>query len=120
LPADQQVFRLIDRDELDRAGVNPAIRLALSMNKGFAANNAAKVPLFSKKKMGGTHGHFPDFDEIRTGFLAAGAGISGRGRVGDQESGVSMGIRDIAPLVAALLGLSFQAPDGRLIPGIIK
>jgi hypothetical protein len=31
-----------------------------------------------------------------------------------------MGIKDIAPLIAGLLKLSFKSPDGVLIPGILK
>lgn len=31
-----------------------------------------------------------------------------------------MGLEDIAPVITALLGLSFNAPDGILMPGIIK
>ncbi|RYY13819.1 MAG: alkaline phosphatase family protein [Chitinophagaceae bacterium] len=116
---ERKAFRLIDRDELDKAGVNPEVVLALSMNNGYAANNAAKGAIITKKKHGGTHGHFPDFAEISTGFVAAGAGISGSGRVGGDGKEILMGVIDIAPLVAHLLGLSFRAPDGRLITGII-
>jgi predicted AlkP superfamily pyrophosphatase or phosphodiesterase len=63
---------------------------------------------------GGTHGYYPDLAEIRTGFIASGAGIN-QGVVVPQ-----MGLEDIAPVIARLLGLDFKAPDGILLPGITK
>jgi hypothetical protein len=49
-----------------------------------------------------------------TGLVGAGAGL-GKG-VDIPE----MGMQDIAPLVAALLGIPFTAPDGVLLPGILR
>lgn len=31
-----------------------------------------------------------------------------------------MEIKDVAPVVAHLLGLDFKAPEGKLIPGILE
>lgn len=115
LPADQKrLFRVIDRKELDKAGANPEVAMALSMANGVAANNDFPGEAVKKKKKGGTHGYFPDFYEIRTGFIAAGAGISKGSEIRE------MGIQDVAPLISELLGLKFKSPDGVLIPGIIK
>jgi hypothetical protein len=30
-----------------------------------------------------------------------------------------MGVKDMAPLIAALIGIEFKTPDGLLIPGIV-
>lgn len=115
LPADQKrLFRVIDRKELDKAGANPEVAMALSMANGVAANNDFSGEAVKKKKKGGTHGYFPDFYEIRTGFIAAGAGISKGSEI------KIMDIQDVAPLISELLGLKFKSPDGVLIPGIIK
>jgi hypothetical protein len=57
--------------------------------------------------MGGQHGYFPDFYEIRTGFVAYGQGVKKGGVI--QE----MNERDIAPTVARLLGLDFPSAVGR-------
>lgn len=114
LPPDQQkAFRLVDRTELDRAGANPEVALGLAMKQGYAANNNMMGVVVKEKKKGGSHGYFPDFKEIQTGFIAAGAGI------GTKRIKQEMGIKDVAPLVARLLGLSLQAPDGVLVPGIL-
>lgn len=114
LPPDQQkAFRLVDRTELDTAGANPEVALGLAMKQGYAANNNMMGMVVKEKKKGGSHGYFPDFKEIQTGFIAAGAGI-GTKRIKEE-----MGIKDVAPLIARLLGLSLQAPDGVLVPGIL-
>jgi predicted AlkP superfamily pyrophosphatase or phosphodiesterase len=116
LPANEKkLFRIVDRAELDKIGANPEVAIGLAMSKGVVADNNAKGELVSiKKKEGGNHGYFPDFDEINTGFIATGAGI------GKHNEIESMGIKDISPLIASLLNLPFKAPDGVLIPGILK
>jgi len=115
LPKDQKkMFRIVDRAELDKIGANPEVSMALAMSKGIIANNNSKGELTGVKKQGGTHGYYPDFDEINTGFIATGAGIAKHNEI------KMMGIKDIAPLITQLLGLSFKSPDGILIPGIMK
>ena len=63
---------------------------------------------------GGHHGYDPDLPCMYTGFIAAGPEIRKGGRIGD------LCVTDIAPLVAALLGVEFKAPDGRVAPGILQ
>jgi hypothetical protein len=65
-------------------------------------------------RSGGTHGYFPDFQQIETGFVAWGAGISSGKEV------PKMGLEDIAPLVSELLDLNFKAKNGILFSGILK
>lgn len=115
LPADQKkLFRIVNRKELDKIGANPEVAMALAMAKGVAANNDFTGEAVKPKKNGGTHGYFPDFQEIRTGFIAVGAGINKGSEIKE------MGIQDIAPLISELLRLKFKSPDGILIPGILK
>ena len=110
----KKLFRIVDRSELDKIGANPEVAMGLAMSKGVVVNNDSKGELTGIKKKGGNHGYFPDFDEINTGFIATGAGI------GKHKEITIMGIKDIAPLIAGLLKLSFKSPDGVLIPGILK
>ena len=49
---------------------------------------------------------FPDFPQIHTGFIGWGVGF----RSGSEVP--TLGLEDIAPLIAQLLDLSFSAPDG--------
>ena len=61
-----------------------------------------------------SHGHHPDEPDMNTGFVAKGAGI----RAG--ACAPLLPLTAIAPLVAELLGLDFDAPDGVLYPGLLR
>ena len=63
---------------------------------------------------GASHGFHPSLAEIHTGLVAWGSGIS-PGAVEDL-----IRLTDVAPLVARLLGLSFDTADGRLPDGFVK
>jgi len=112
-PAQRRLFRIVERDELDAVGTAPAAAFALSPKPGVTVSaRATGQPIASAE--GGTHGYFPDFDNIHTGFIAWGAGV---------KSGAVapiIGMEDIAPLIAALLGLEFETPDGVLYPGLLS
>lgn len=113
LPADvRSLFRVVERDELDALGADPESVLALAAVPGVTFEGATSGPAVAEGS-GGTHGYLPEFPQIHTGFIAWGAGVSS-GRVIPL-----MGLEDVAPVVAALLGLDFHAPDGVLRPGIL-
>jgi predicted AlkP superfamily pyrophosphatase or phosphodiesterase len=113
LPESQKkLFRLVERPDLDKIGADPNVPLALALVEGVAATPANTGDAIRAGK-GGTHGFFPDFKHIQTGFIVSGAGVK-KGTVLPL-----MGLEDIAPLVAKLLGFPFSAPDGILYPGIL-
>lgn len=92
---------------------DPQAMLALTGEQGISFNNNADGPLLKPAK-GGAHGYFPDFREIRTGFVASGAGLG---------SGVvlpEIGLEDVAPLVAKLLGIELKQAEGLVYPGSLK
>jgi len=66
-----------------------------------------------KPGRGGTHGYFPDFHEIQTGYVAYGPGIKKGGVI--QE----MNQRDQAVIVAKLLGLSLPTAEGKIPDGLL-
>lgn len=114
LPESQKkLFRVVERKELDMIGADPNAVLALAPVQGITISASVKGEILKPVK-GGTHGYFPDFKEIQTGFIAYGAGIK-KGTVIPV-----MGLEDMAPLVAALLGLDFPSAEGTLYPGILK
>jgi predicted AlkP superfamily pyrophosphatase or phosphodiesterase len=113
-PSEKKLFRVVSRPELDALGVNPEPVLALAFSKGVVFNDAVGGEVVRQVKGGGSHGYFPDFPEIMTGFIAAGAGINHSLRIPE------MGIQDIAPLIALLLKIDFQSPDGKLHQQILK
>ncbi len=114
LPASvKKLYRVISRQELDKIGADPNAAFALTGVEGVSFGGSSTGDLVRAGR-GGTHGFFPDFQHIETGFIAYGAGIN-KGAVVPK-----MGLEDIAPVITRLLGLSFNSPDGVLLPGILK
>lgn len=112
-PGVQNLFRVVERAELDVLGADPESPLGLAAIAGVTLGNDTNGPAIQPGS-GGAHGYFPDLDEVHTGFVAWGAGVARGGVV------QGMGLVDVAPVVAALLGLDFEAPDGVLRPGILE
>jgi predicted AlkP superfamily pyrophosphatase or phosphodiesterase len=112
-PQQQKTFIIKNREELDAIGADGSAPFALTAKQGFAFTGAASGE-FLRAGKGGTHGFFPDFKEIQTGFVAFGYGIK-KGIVIPQ-----MGLVDIAPLISKLLKLDLPAGDGVLLEGVLK
>jgi predicted AlkP superfamily pyrophosphatase or phosphodiesterase len=114
VPAGQRkLFRIVERDELDAIGADPAVPFALTGVPGVIFSASAEGPALAPAS-GGTHGYYPDFPEIHTGFVGWGAGIE-PGAVAPL-----IGLEDVAPMIAALLGLRLEAPDGVLPAGLLR
>ena len=98
-------FRVLERAELDRYGVDPAVPLALAAEDGWAFTSSGDGPAV-RAATGGTHGYAPELPRMQTGLVAWGAGV--------RPGAVARRLRlvDVAPLVARLLGVDFEAPDG--------
>lgn len=111
--AQQKTFTIKTREELDAVGADGSATLALVAKQGYAFSGATNGE-FMRAGKGGTHGFYPDFKEIQTGFVAFGYGIK-KGVVIPQ-----MALVDIAPLVSKLLGLNMPAGDGVLLEGLLK
>lgn len=109
-------FRIWDRQTLDKKGVNPEVALALAMDEGIKARSGTSGKTFklAKGKTRSGHGYDPAYPSMHTGFIAVGAGIAAHKNIS------GMGIKDVAPIIAHLLHLDFDAPDGKLFPGIVK
>jgi len=109
----KKLFRIVEKEELMNIGADPNAFLALNPVPGVAMSGSNSGEILSKRN-GGTHGYFPDFHQIETGFVAWGAGIS-NGKIISK-----MGLEDVAPIIVKLLNLEFNAVDGILYPGILK
>lgn len=128
LPKDQRkLFRIIDRKGLDKMGADSSALLALAAVPGVVFSGATSVntgpgtvikqneiPGFMSITHGGHHGYDPNIKEMYTGFIAAGGGIN-KGKMINE-----LCVTDIAPLIANLLAIEFNCPDGRLMVGIMK
>jgi predicted AlkP superfamily pyrophosphatase or phosphodiesterase len=108
LPASQKkMFRVIEGEELRKSGADSNAVLALAAEKGYAFSGSISGEVV-KASRGGSHGYFPDFADIQTGFIGSGSGL----RKGVELSVIEM--VDIAPLIAKLLGLDFKKADDKL------
>jgi hypothetical protein len=111
--AQQKTFTIKTREDMDVIGADGSATLALAAKQGYAFS-AATSGEFIRAGKGDTHGFYPDFKEIQTGFVAFGYGIK-KGVVIPQ-----MGLVDIAPLISKLLNLNMPAGDGVLLEGLLK
>jgi predicted AlkP superfamily pyrophosphatase or phosphodiesterase len=132
LPKDKRkLFRIVYRKELNQMGADSSAILALAAVPGLVfsgSTGAAQIEnhgpgtLIQNSKLngvfiptsGGHHGYDPNIFDMHTGFIAYGAGIIKGGHIKE------LTVTDIAPLIAKLLGIEFNAPDGTLMPGILK
>jgi arylsulfatase A-like enzyme len=114
LPQNQRrLFRIVERDELDAIGADPRAPFALAAPLGIAFTDRAAGPDLASAS-GAQHGYFPsDFSEIYTGFVGWGAGFARGMTVHEIRQ------EDVAPIVARLLGLDFEAPDGQAPLGVL-
>jgi predicted AlkP superfamily pyrophosphatase or phosphodiesterase len=104
LPEDhKKMFRVLDKKALEEAGSSPEAYLALAPVEGVSMGSSNKGSSLSEVK-GGTHGFFPDFDNIHTGFIIYGAGIP-------QNSIAMMGLEDIQGIVLHLLKIPTEKPS---------
>ncbi|HET7706844.1 MAG TPA: ectonucleotide pyrophosphatase/phosphodiesterase [Thermoanaerobaculia bacterium] len=108
----RETFRIVEREELSALGADPESPLALAAAPGFVIDDRVEGPDMQSNP-GMSHGHHPDMSDMNTGFIARGAGI----RAG--ASVPMLPLTCIAPLVAELLGLDFDAPDGVVYPGLL-
>jgi glycerophosphoryl diester phosphodiesterase len=109
----RQLFVDVDADEMQRVGADPNAAFSISGVDGVSMSSASSGAAVRPGK-GGTHGHYPAFRQMETGLVAWGAGIRAGARLGHTQ------LTNVAPLVAALLGLDFVAPDGVLLSGALS
>lgn len=109
----KKLFRVLDREELKAVGADPNAAFGLAPIPGVSFSPSSQGAALKPAK-GGTHGFFPDFKEIETGFIAWGAGIKENVEIYD------MGLVDVAALVSKLLDLNMRLGESKLYPKIQK
>lgn len=127
---ERKLFRIIDRDELNRMGADSSAILAIAATPGLVfsgsthaaqAKNNGPGTLIQQNGFeglftpatGGHHGYDPKLPDMWTGFIAAGAGIKKGGHIKE------MSVVNLSPLIAKLLDIDFQTPDGHLVDGLL-
>lgn len=107
-----KLYKVLDGPDLQNSGCDPGVVLALLPEQGISMRGNTSGMLLSRS-VGGTHGYYPNFKEIQTGFVAYGAGI-GKAVI------PVMSLTDIASIVTSLLGVPFSSAFGFAIPGVLS
>ena len=111
----RDLVELLPRAELEAMGAFPGATLGLASAEGYMLIAIdAPLPVVPAGALKGMHGYLPSQPGMATGFIAAGPGLR-RGL----ELPVVRQI-DVAPTVAALLGLRLEHAVGFPIPGILE
>ncbi len=106
----RSTFDMLHEDKIAERGGDPRVKLALTGKKGYGfANSAgysfgrsAEGNFMSNYKGGGTHGHYPDFYDIATGFVGYGRGLM------EQKTIEIMLLEDVAKIVSELLEIELN------------
>ena len=105
------IDHVLEAEELHRRGGYPTASFFVSLKPGWRTGSALEGPVLSKIKPGGTHGELPDLPDLRAAFFVIGPGIPAGRNLG------LIDMRDVAPTLAHLAGLSFPSADGKnLLP----
>lgn len=103
----------VSREDLDALGAFPGALFALSAHPGYMFTASPTTdPLVPSDPFKGMHGYLPSVPAMATGFIMSGAGV----RKGVQLPFVRM--VDVAPTVAALLGVDLGNTAGFPLVGV--
>lgn len=112
-PSQKKLFTIIEGRQLKESGADPDVMLALAGTEGTGFGNAVNGEVV-KDSRGGTHGYFPDFPGIQTGFIVSGPYV----RKGTVLPVIEM--VEIAPFIARLLGVDFNGRRSELYSHIMS
>lgn len=101
------IDRVLDGDELHRRGGYPNASFLVGLKPGWRTGTSLTGPVLSSVKAGGTHGELPDLPDLRSAFFLVGPGVPAGKNLG------LMDMRDVAPTLAKVAGLSLPTADGK-------
>jgi predicted AlkP superfamily pyrophosphatase or phosphodiesterase len=106
-------YAIVSRRQLDELEAMTGAVFAVEAAPGYAFGGSCGEGLETTTR-GGTHGFLPSRPSMSTGFVAAGAGVRA-GVVLDR-----IGLVDVAPTAARLLGLTMPDVEGRVLEEILQ
>jgi len=101
------IAKIWTRAEAKALGGMPDAAFVIAMRPPYRVSGVTRGPLLRSVRPGGSHGYAPDVSAMDAIFIAAGPGIAAGRDLGKID------MRDIAPTVAALLGLTMPNVEGR-------
>ena len=103
------IDRILDGVAARATGGFPGAAFVVNLRPGFAIGNSTSGPVIVRRS-GGTHGYFPDRPDMRASFFALGGELPFKGNLG------VINMKQLAPTLAALLGVPFRAGGPPLLP----
>ncbi len=108
------IFRVVSRAEMESLHADPDALLAFEPVEGYTVTTTVDEGTFlAATTRRGQHGYLPSNPQLRTGLIAAGAGV---------QRGIEMPLArqiDVAPTIARLLGFDMHDIDGVPMAGLL-
>jgi predicted AlkP superfamily pyrophosphatase or phosphodiesterase len=105
--AELGIDRVLDREQIAALGGNPQADYWLDFKLDYEMAPDPKAPLLSASHYLGMHGYRADLPEMQSTFLISGPGVPAGHALGQID------MRDIAPTLAKLLGVSLPSAEGK-------
>jgi hypothetical protein len=109
-----QRFRIVERAELDQLAADKEALLGIEPMPGYVLDARLAPPFAQPHGRAAGHGYRPDTPGMETGLIAWGAGV---------RAGWVLPVTytiDVAPTIAAILGLELPDADGKPIVGVFQ
>jgi predicted AlkP superfamily pyrophosphatase or phosphodiesterase len=100
------VGRVVEGAELKAMKGYPDAAFVLAAARGYAFGNDVSGEVIRDSSSRGTHGYMPDERDMDASFFLAGPRVHGKGELGRID------MRDVAPTLAALLGVALPEAEG--------
>lgn len=102
------IERVVNPGDVAASGGYPGATFIVSLKPGFRTGTALSGALVTPvARPGGTHGFLPDFADMASSFFVVGDGVPAGRNLG------AIDMRDIAPTLAAKLGVTLSRAHGR-------
>jgi predicted AlkP superfamily pyrophosphatase or phosphodiesterase len=105
---DSAIERVVEGDDLEPLQGYRGAAFVVGLRPGFKTGSALSGPVVTPAAApGGTHGYLPGPKDMQSAFFAVGEGVAKGKNLG------TIDMRDIAPTIAARLGLRLPKAEGR-------
>ena len=101
------ISNVIDQTSGQRVAGFPDAAFVVAVRPPYRLGGKLQGPITVQARPAGTHGYMPDVREMDSSFFIAGPGIAAGRDLGQID------MRDIAPTLAALLGVPLPSAEGR-------
>jgi predicted AlkP superfamily pyrophosphatase or phosphodiesterase len=101
------IARIIDAKGIAALGGTPMASFWVDFKPGTVMGQNPAAPMVGPGSIKGTHGYVPTHPQMRASFILSGKGLSKSGSLGEID------MRDIAPTLAKVMGVSLPRADGK-------